>query len=153
MRLPTKIPDYLMEELEKALDPTSWIDCDCVWSECDLHCVLVYNVAEASMNNQVGKIACFRNGGEVRVFPISITCWQRPWIKWVSNNVFQVKLQHRFSQKVYLGIVSVDIIEWKFSIVSNTNTGSSTLMDDYVDCNDWFPIDLETMVSLLKAVG
>lgn len=134
--------------------PALYFQDDVVWSPQRTHFALAYTICEASMCNDVGCILWARvddNQATILQNPegVHASCWQSPWCRWLSEDIFVFKAQKYNGKTTCVPLVAIHIVKG-FQVLSGTNSTDKWL-EDVSSINDqWLPFDAKT---LLKKIG
>jgi hypothetical protein len=107
---------------------------ECIYSHDNKHFALAYSITEASMCNEVGCLiwGTVESGhGYILQNPLKLyaSCWQSPWCKWLSNNIFVFKSQMHVNGSVHTPLITVHI-ENGYSVLPNSNEADIWLPDN-----------------------
>jgi len=102
-----------------------------VWSPDRTHLALAYTICEASMCNEVGCILWAEvSGSTARIIEnpdgVLASCWQSPWCRWLSEEVFVFKSQKHNGRTICVPAVVVHM-QKGFQVLEGTNSAEQWL--------------------------
>ena len=131
-------PDIKVDDLpgpKRGQYPAHYFRDDIVCSPSGRHFALAYTIAEASMCNDVGCLLWgVQDGNKTRILcnpsNLTISCWQVPFCRWLSDEIFVCKVQRPCHGRVAVPNLLVDI-HGAFWLVPDSNQTDSWI--DHVE--------------------
>jgi len=123
--------------------PALYFQDECIYSPDKKHFALAYTITEASMGNDVGCVAWgMVQGGQGHILQnlvkLHASCWQRPWCKWFSNDVFVFKSQHYANNSIRVPLVAIHI-DQGYSVLPDSN-----------ETDIWLPENMPSNIAFKK---
>jgi len=156
MDIPKNIRIDKLPGPKRGIHPTLYFQDEIVWSANRNHFALAYSITEASICNDVGCIlwAEVKNGkANIIQNPKGVlaSCWQSPWCRWLSDDIFIYKSQRYNGKSTCIPVVAIHILHG-FQVIEGTNSAEKWLDDIPNIENNWIKFKTKKMFKIIKKI-
>lgn len=144
---------------ERGEHPALYFRDEAIWSPDDSHFALAYTITEASMGNDVGRMAWGALDADGRaeltvVDGILASCWRSPWCLWLENHQFLFKAQvaDLTANRTHVPLVMFDL-RGRFGVLSKSDTPDSWPTDPNLQSPPLEPFSVEAYRKAVLGAG